>query len=112
MITIDSPSMAVNDERSNRICQMDHNRVATSATSMTRMVEWIVAAANRAQNGQIRNLVLNAHGTPGQLLIGSGPNVNTMTPFQRVNGKVYKIWFRGCLACRSGARFLTSPAVR
>jgi hypothetical protein len=100
MITIESPSMALNDSRSNRTCRMDVNRTTTAATAISTMVDWILAAARRAAGGQLKNLVLNGHGAPGSLLIGAGLSRSTMAPFGRVSGKVAKIWFRGCLVAR------------
>ena len=100
MITITSPSMALNDPRVGCAYTMDITRTVSETTSVRSMVDLVLDAARSVRGGVIRNLVLSAHGTPGSLDIGTGLNSGTMTPFGDVKGKVYKIWFTGCLTAR------------
>ncbi len=100
MITIESPSMAINDSRAAVSYTMDVTRTVQPSTSMSAIVALIVSAAGNAQGGTIRNLILTAHGLPASFQLGTGLNSSTMSPFSGVNGKVSKIWFRGCLVGR------------
>jgi len=100
MITISSPSMCLNDSRSNRLYTMDVTQAVQPTDSQQSMVNDVVAAAGRATGGKIENLILNAHGTPGSFQIGTGLSASTMAPWAGVKGKVFKIWFRGCLVAR------------
>lgn len=100
MITIDPPSMALNDIRATVVYRMTASQPVLPSTSIRRMVDLVIAVAGKARGGKIRNLILNAHGLPGFFQLGTGLNYNTMAPFADVNGKVSKIWFRGCLVAR------------
>lgn len=99
MITIESPSMAANDSRAAVNYQMDHTITVRPTTTMAQLAQSIVDRADSI-NDQIRNLILTAHGSPGYFQIGTGLDINSMTPFRNLRGKVYKIWFRGCLVGR------------
>jgi hypothetical protein len=99
MITIESPSMAINDSRAAVNYQMDQTITVQPITTMSQLVQSVVNQANSI-NSQIKNLILTAHGNPGFFQIGTGLNSNTMNPFRRLRGKVFKIWFRGCLIGR------------
>ncbi|MCH8073911.1 MAG: hypothetical protein IIA09_18415 [Proteobacteria bacterium] len=100
MITIDSPSMALNDTRVSIIYQMDHNERIDPATSMRSIVDKIVAAARLEPLGRLQNLIINCHGFPGWVQLGTGLRRNTMAPFADIRGKVRKIWFQSCLVAR------------
>lgn len=100
MITIPSPSMALNDSNAAVSYQMDVTRTVDASMSMRDVVDLILAEVQHVQGGVFRNLILTAHGTPGHFSLGSGLGVNTMAPFADVRGKVAKIWFRGCLVAR------------
>jgi hypothetical protein len=100
MITIISPSMAINDPRAPRSYTMDVTKSVTARTTMEDIVTLILDAAGTRSGGVIQNLVLNAHGGPGLLAIGTGLDSSSMGPFSRVRGRVHKIWFTGCLSAR------------
>jgi len=104
MITITSPSMVLNDSRSNRRFTMDATVSVSPTTSQRKLVDRVVAVAGRAHGNRIDNLVLNAHGLPGRFQIGTGLNINTMAPWADVKDKVFKIWFRGCLVARNASQ--------
>lgn len=99
MITIGSPSMCVNDSRAAVNYMMDKTITIQPTTTMQQLANKIVTQANTI-NRKIQNLILTAHGTPGSFQLGTGLNINSMRPFSRINGKVFKIWFRGCLVGR------------
>lgn len=100
MITITSPSMAINDPRVGTAYNMDVTKAVTATTTMRQIVDLILAAARTARGGVLQNVVLSAHGTPGRLAIGTGLDSGSMAPFADVRGKVFKIWFTGCLTAR------------
>ncbi|MHA7774952.1 hypothetical protein [Roseibium sp. M-1] len=100
MITITSPSMCLNDSRAAVNYTMDVTRTVQTSDTQQQMVDRVVAAAGNATGGRIDNLILTAHGFPGSFQIGTGLNKNTMAPWASVRGKVFKIWFRGCLVAR------------
>jgi hypothetical protein len=100
MITVSSPSMALNDSRAVGPYTMDVNRTVHPTTSAREMVDMVLGAVSSVQGGLIQNLVLTAHGTPGFFQLGLGLSLGTMAPFADVQGKVFKIWFRGCLVAR------------
>jgi len=100
MITITSPSMCLNDSRAAVNYTMDVTRTIRATDTQRIIVNRVVAAAGRATNGRIDNLVLTAHGWPGWFQIGTGLDKNSMAPWADVKDKVFKIWFRGCLIGR------------
>lgn len=100
MITITSPSMALNDTRAVGPYNMDVNQAVQPTTTIRAMVDLVVAAATTATGAILSNLILTAHGSPGFFQLGTGLSLETMIPFGDVRGKVRKIWFRGCLVGR------------
>lgn len=108
MITITSPSMVLNDSRSNRLYTMDVTASVSPTTSQRKLVDKVVAAAGRTPANRLDNLVLNAHGAPGFFQIGTGLNTNTMAPWSDIREKVFKIWFRGCLVARIASQDTSS----
>lgn len=102
MITLASPSMTLNDDRSPRSYAMDYTRNIAATTAMDTLVNYIQEAANKATGRRLSNLILNGHGAPGYLEIGTGLSEATMGPFSRIRGRVSKIWITGCLVARIG----------
>jgi hypothetical protein len=100
MITIDSPSMALNDSRAVGAYTMDFNRYIQPGTSVGDMVRMVLDEAATVTGGVIQNLILNAHGSPGDFELGLGLNRGTMAPCAELQGHVFKIWFRGCAIAR------------
>lgn len=100
MIAVSSPSMAVNDTRAVGPYRMDTNKTVGPTTTIRQIVNLIRDAASTAPGQRLSNLILTAHGTPGYFELGTGLGPTTMSPFGDVQGKVTKIWFRGCLVGR------------
>ena len=100
MITIDSPSMALNDSRAAVRYHMDATKTVQPTTTMREVVNMVLAQAQTLNGRRIENLILTAHGTPGYFEIGTGLSQTTMAPFADVRNRVFKIWFRGCLVAR------------
>ena len=100
MFQVESPSMAVNDNRAPVSYQMDSTINIGAGTSITQIVENILSNIDQSGTSRISNLVLCAHGFPGRFQLGTGLNLLTMGPFERIRGKVTRIWFRGCLIAR------------
>ncbi len=100
MITINSPSMCLNDARAAVNYTMDVTQTVSSSDTQRNIVDRVVAAAGRARGGRIDNLILTAHGFPAFFQLGSGLSSGSMAPWADVKGKVFKIWFRGCLVAR------------
>lgn len=100
MISVDSPSMVLNDSRATHTYSMDVTRTVQATTSIGAMVDMILAAARTAQGGKLKNLIFTAHGLPGSFQLGVGLSGATMAPFAGIKDKVFKIWFRGCLVAR------------
>jgi hypothetical protein len=92
--------MVLNDTRATHTYSMDVTRTVYVSTSMGAMVDMILAAARTVQGGKLKNLIFTAHGTPGYFQLGAGLSEATMAPFAGIKGKVFKIWFRGCLVAR------------
>jgi hypothetical protein len=106
--------MVINDTRAPSAYSMDVTRTVDAATSMGAIVDMILAAARTARGeysrtsmaptahgGILRNLILFGHGRPGSLGLGVGLVAGTMAEFARIQGRVHKIWFRGCLTART-----------
>lgn len=100
MITIASPSVALNDDRSPILYYMDHDIAVHPDDSQQAIVDSVLSICERQDGGAIQELVVNTHGLPGSLLLGTGLNVNTLGPWQGLRGRVSKIWFTGCLVAR------------
>jgi hypothetical protein len=92
--------MVLNDSRATHAYSMDVTRTVQPTTSIRAMVDMILAAARTAQGGKLKNLIFTAHGLPGSFQLGVGLSGATMAPFVDISGKVFKIWFRGCLVGR------------
>ncbi len=100
MITIPSPSMALNDRRVKTTYTMDANAMVLRNDSMRDIVDYILDAVQGAPGRFLQNVVLLAHGSPGTLQLGTGLDSHSMGPFSAIRGKVRKIWFTGCLTGR------------
>lgn len=100
MITVSSPSMALNDTRAVGPYNMDTNQTIQPTTTIREVVDFVLDTAATAPGHLLSNLILTAHGAPGYFELGTGLGPTTMSPFGDVRGKVTKIWFRGCLVGR------------
>ncbi|MET1413390.1 hypothetical protein ABVF61_14030 [Roseibium sp. HPY-6] len=79
---------------------MDVTETVRPEATQRDIVDRVVAAAGTVSGGRIKNLILNAHGWPAWFQLGTGLSSSTMAPWSDVSGKVFKIWFRGCLVAR------------
>jgi hypothetical protein len=100
MFRVASPSMAINDDRAPVSYQMDSTISVTSRTSIDQIVESITGFVDQSNFQRLDNLILCAHGSPGRYQLGRGLDIISMAPFERIRGKVVRIWFRGCLIAR------------
>jgi hypothetical protein len=104
MFAIEQPAMALNDTRVDNTVQMSITRTVTPDESITSILGAVVAAAKAAPGGRLKNLVLNCHGTPGQLQMGIGIDRNLTDRFRLlvVNDQplVEMIYLRACLVAR------------
>ncbi len=62
------------------------------------LVDWIIWAIDHSPNLRLDNVVINCHGSPGYLHIGSGIGVNNLDPFTRLRNKgaIGTIWIVAC----------------
>ncbi len=100
MITIESPSMVLNDARAPTRYVMDVTRTVSPGVTMRKLVDMVLVAATTVPGGVFHNLILHGHGGPGTLQIGTGLGSGTMGPFADIAGVVRKVWFKGCLIAR------------
>jgi len=98
VITIESPSVSLNDERAPVRTVLDYDHWFDAESKRDKIIHRVVE--HHAKLGVIRNLVICAHGLPGSLQLGEGFNTVDAPLFSRWQGKVKKIWFRACLVAR------------
>lgn len=111
MIRLRSPSLVVNDSRSNMVLRMNHVISAGPRDSVGFIINQIAARANRRR--PLKNVVFNCHGSPNFLQVGWGISRSDAPLFSRLRGRVEKIWFYACrpAGLRVGLAFCSRVAV-
>jgi hypothetical protein len=109
MITLASPSLAVNDSRSNMTLRMDYVVSTRPRDSIGYVINQIAA---RCAHQRLRNVVFNCHGNTARLQIGWGITLQSVPLFGRLRGQVDKIWFYSCAVAsrREGLWFCAEVA--
>jgi hypothetical protein len=93
MITLASPSLVVNDSRSNMTLRMDYVVSTGPRDSIGYVINQIAA---RVAHRRLRNVVFNCHGNTARMQIGWGITLQQVPLFGRLRGQVDKIWFYSC----------------
>lgn len=97
MITLEQPSMALNDERHGHMTVRMWNTWGVRRNDTRQhIIDWVATVATRAQGRKLKNVVFSCHGAPGYLEMGEGFQREHATMFSRWAGLVEKIWFRAC----------------
>ena len=105
MITLEQPSMALNDTRLPVTVQMWNTRTVQPTDCMYNVLSDVIAVAKATKRGELKNLVFNCHGTPAHLQIGDGIDKVASVLFKMLvdpSGRplVNTIWFRSCMVAR------------
>ena len=104
MVTLEQPSMAVNDPRLDAVVQMSINKTVGLEDSASQVLGYVVNAINALPGKKLKNLILNCHGDPGQLYMGIGITRDLADRFSVLapNGKplVERIYLRACKVAR------------
>ena len=99
MITIEQPAMTLNSKVNPAIAryQMWNTWDVDNTNTPEHLVGWSATVARGAQGGKLKNLIIQCHGAPGRLAIGSsGFDRNNIGLFQGLAGLVEKIWVVAC----------------
>jgi len=94
MIDLAQPSMALNDERLHSAANMQYGMAIAPKDRAEEIIEWIAEVGR--MSGKLRNVVFSCHGAPGYMQMGTGFDINNVSLFSRLRGRVEKIWLRGC----------------
>lgn len=100
MISVDSPSLAINDSRAVVAYEMDRTLTVTPTTSTSAIIGMILDEADAVPNGVLANVVLTAHGRPAYFELGLGITQGLLSLFEGIRTRVTKIWLRGCMIAR------------
>lgn len=102
MIHLEQPSVALNDFRVPSRYHMWRTWDARTAhTSRKRIINEIRNLALSVPNGDnVKNLVINGHGTPGRLAVGEGFSEQHLQMFYSWSGLFNTIWLMGCFVGR------------
>ncbi|MCB1826598.1 MAG: hypothetical protein KDJ54_19270 [Candidatus Competibacteraceae bacterium] len=99
MITIDQPAMTLNSKVTPPIAryQMWNSWDIDGTHTIAHIVAWVATVARGAPGGKLKNLVIQCHGSPGYIYLGTGSfnrtNVSTMNSWA---GLIEKIWVVAC----------------
>lgn len=105
LITLDEPSMALNDTRAPVAAQMWNTRTVQPTDSMVNVFSDVVRVAKGAPGGKLKNLVFCCHGRPSYLEMGDGIDGAMTIMFRMLVASggsplVDTIWFRSCRVAR------------
>jgi hypothetical protein len=96
MITLEQPSMALNDVRDYAPGQMWNSWYIQPTDTREHIIEWVATVARGASGGKLKNIVFCCHGSPGYLQLGQGFDRRHVPLFTHWAGLVDKIWIRAC----------------
>ncbi len=71
--------------------------VPKTVTAST-LVGWIESAIDQSSELMLHNVIINCHGSPGYLHIGTGIGINDLEPFKRLRQKqsIGRLWIVAC----------------
>lgn len=83
--------------------QMWATWTAPKTLTVTTLVGWIEWAINHAPEYMLNNVIINCHGSPGYLHIGTGIGIHDLEPFQRLRQKqaIGRLWIVACQVHKS-----------
>lgn len=97
MITLEQPSLALNDERHGHMTvQMWQTKLIKKDDTVDYILNLIAAIAKQAPDKKLKNLVFSCHGDPACLYLGEGVSLPDTRRFSHLAGLVEKIWIRAC----------------
>ena len=98
MISMKQPSLVLHSHNvPGYKYQMWATWTVPKSLSASSLVDWIVSAVDRSPEMALKNIIINTHGSPGYLHIGSGVGVKDLNEFKRLRGKsIGYIWVIAC----------------
>lgn len=97
MITIEQQAMALNAADISRRYQMWNTWDLSATETVSHIFEWVRSVASGATGGKLKNLVINCHGAPGYLAMGTGGlRRSNVGWFRQWRDKIEKIWLTAC----------------
>ncbi len=119
MINISQPALALHSsDLPGFRYQMTTTWNMPPGASAANVVYWIGYAVDRSAELRLNNVVINCHGGPGKLYIGSGKNapvrIKDIALFSKLRTKdIGTVWLVGCLVAigSNGERFCSQLAV-
>jgi hypothetical protein len=104
MFAIEQPSMALNDTNLDVVVRMEITKTIQPTEGISQILSHVVNAAKGVPGGKLKNLILNCHGDPGELHMGSGITRQLTDRFAMLapDGKplVETIYLRSCKVAR------------
>ena len=104
MISIEQPAMVLNDPRVNCAYKIAITRPVSPDEGVSSILGAVVDAAKGTEEGKLKNLIFNCHGTPGFLEMGIGIGRDLADRFRVLapEGKplVERIYLACCLVAR------------
>ncbi len=102
MFKLPQPSMALNShDVPPPDYKMDNSYKVSADTAPEHMLGWTAKVAEGLSGG-LRCVVINSHGSPGKLHIGTGITPASVNVFNLLNGKVNTIFLVACEVASSG----------
>jgi len=97
MITLEQPSLALNDERHGHMTvQMWETKFIKKSDTVDYILNLVASMAKNAPGGKLKNVVFSCHGDPAYLRMGEGFGLPDTMRFAHWRGLVEKIWIRAC----------------
>jgi hypothetical protein len=98
VITLEQPSMALNDSNhSHLVVQMWNTWFVQNSDTAEKIIGWVAKVARGAAGGKLKHVVFACHGSPGRLEMGGqGFDRSNTALFGRWAGLVERIWLRAC----------------
>jgi len=96
MITLQQPSLAINDERDFAPARMWRDLDVRENYTRSDIVTKVANVARHAPGGKLENIVICCHGDSGYLCLGEGFTEFDAHMFSAWEGLVGTIWIRAC----------------
>ncbi|MEP7077358.1 MAG: hypothetical protein ABI878_16250 [Acidobacteriota bacterium] len=114
MIDIPQPAIALNDQRTNTWYSMQESRTIFGGTKRSELIDMVLQFCHSGSKGTSLfdlsgelvqhgkavvgkvHVVINCHGSPGNLSLGEGIRREHLAEFGKWSGFVEKIWINAC----------------
>jgi hypothetical protein len=97
MITISQPAMALNSvDAPGPHYKMWNSWEVSKSVSPSHILGWTATVAKKATGGKLKALIINCHGSPASLGLGTGIGWSQISLFSSLSGLVDEVYIVAC----------------